>query len=230
VGRLTPVSVAGPLAARGARHSCGAGSSDVHPRPLRAAEGEAEAADHPSGMNATAALEPAARIDRMLRQEPVVWVSTVRPDGSPHLVPIWFSWDGRQVFIASKPNAVKVRNLRANQKVFLALGEPDDDFDVGMFEGRATIPDRTTAEMLPAGHLEKYRRQMADIGLDADEYLATYSQPVIIEPTRYLPWHGRTVPASARPARSFGWTWPALRPAIERVFGLRRPLGAGSAA
>jgi PPOX class probable F420-dependent enzyme len=165
----------------------------------------------------------------MLREEPVVWVSTVRPDGSPHLVPIWFSWDGQQVFIASKPNAVKIRNLRANPKVFLALGEPDDDFDVGMFEGRATIPDRTTAEMLPAGHLEKYRRQMAEIGLDADEYLATYSQPLIITPTRYLPWHGRTVPASARSARPSAW--PPLRPAFERVFGaLRRPVAVGSAA
>jgi PPOX class probable F420-dependent enzyme len=169
-------------------------------------------------MNAEAALEPAARIDRMLRHEPVIWVSTVRPDGSPHLVPIWFSWDGERVFIASKPNAVKVRNLRANPKVFLALGEPDEDFDVGMLEGVATISERTTAELLPAGHLAKYRRQMAESGLDADEYIRTYSQPVLITPTRYLPWHGRTTPRSATPgwltrARDFVAQWGrSLRP------------------
>jgi PPOX class probable F420-dependent enzyme len=174
-------------------------------------------------MNAEAALEPAARIDRMLRQEPVVWVSTVRPDGSPHLVPIWFSWDGERVFIASKPNAVKVRNLRANPKVFLALGEPDEDFDVGMLEGVATISDRTTAELLPPGHLAKYRRQMAEIGLDADEYIRTYSQPVLITPTRYLPWHGRTTPRSAMPGR-----WTRLRDFVGHWGRPLRPFPAGA--
>ena len=181
-------------------------------------------------MNAEAVLEPAARIDRMLRREPVVWVSTVRPDGSPHLVPIWFSWDGERLFIASKPNAVKVRNLRANPTVMLALGEPDDDFDVGMLEGEATIPAATTAELLPPGHLAKYRRQMAEIGLDADEYVRTYSQPVVITPTRFLPWHGRTTPPSAvRTTRLEGWR-EALRGLARGGFGLRRPLGAGAAA
>ena len=61
-------------------------------------------------------VSPAAssRIDRLLRQEPVVWLSSVRPDGRPHVVPIWFSWDGGQVLIASKPNAQKAcRQLKA---------------------------------------------------------------------------------------------------------------------
>jgi PPOX class probable F420-dependent enzyme len=149
-------------------------------------------------MTATQGLDPTARIDGLLRREPVVWVSTVRPDGLPHLVPIWFSWDGERLFIASKPNAVKVRNLRANPTVMLAVGEPDDDFDVGLIEAVATVSDRTTAELLPAGHLAKYRRQMAEIGLEADEYVRTYSQPILVTPTRFLPWHGRTTPAATR--------------------------------
>jgi PPOX class probable F420-dependent enzyme len=143
-------------------------------------------------MTTDAAIDPAARIDGLLRREPVVWVSTVRPDGLPHLVPIWFSWDGERLFIASKPNAVKVRNLRANPTLMLAVGEPDEDFDVGLIEAVATVSDRTTAELLPPGHLAKYRRQMAAIGLDADEYVRTYSQPILVTPTRFLPWHGRT--------------------------------------
>jgi PPOX class probable F420-dependent enzyme len=141
-------------------------------------------------------LAPAARIDRMLRSESVVWLSTVCPDGAPHLVPIWFSWDGETVLIASKPNAKKVENLRLNPSVMLALGEPDDDFDVGMIEGLAELPEQTSAELLPASHLAKYETQMAMIGLTREEFLRTYSQVVRIHPTRFLPWHGRTVPES----------------------------------
>jgi PPOX class probable F420-dependent enzyme len=147
-------------------------------------------------MNASRLLDDAARIDGMLRREPIVWLSTVQPDGRPHLVPIWFSWDGSRLFVASKPDARKVRNLRLNPELMLALGEPEDDFDVGLVEAVAELPSARTAELLPPAHLAKYRRQLATLGLDADEYLDTYSQPIVITPTRFLPWHGRSLPAS----------------------------------
>jgi PPOX class probable F420-dependent enzyme len=142
--------------------------------------------------------DPAAsRIDRMLRREPVVWLSSVCPDGAPHLVPIWFSWDGQTIHIASKPNAKKVANLRHNPSVMLALGEPEDDFDVGMVRGIAELPSQPAADLLPPVHLAKYRDQLASIGLSRDEFLGTYSQVIRVWPTRFLPWHGRTTPRSA---------------------------------
>lgn len=149
------------------------------------------------------ALDPATRIYRMLRLEPVIWLSTVRPDGSPHLVPIWFSWDGEAIIVASKPGAQKVRNIRASRRVTLALGEPEEDFDVGIVEGEAELIDAPASRVLPPGHCAKYRAQMAAIGLDETEFLETYSQVIRIVPTRFLPWHGRTSPPSARatPAR-----------------------------
>jgi len=156
----------------------------------------------------------AARIGRLLEAEPVLWLSTVRPDGTPHLVPIWFSWDGEHVLIASKPHAKKVANVRANPRVMLALGEPDEDFDVGLVEGVAEILDAPAADVLPPGHLGKYRDQMAEIGLSRDEFLATYSLVIRVRPTRFLPWHGRTAPASSHP----GWGQDRrLQAAIRRV-------------
>jgi PPOX class probable F420-dependent enzyme len=156
-----------------------------------------------------------ARVSRLLDSEPVVWLSTVRPDGLPHLVPIWFSWDGETVLIASKPHARKVANLRANPRVMLALGEPEEDFDVGLLEGVAEILDEPAAAVLPASHLRKYRDQLAAIGLDREEFLATYSLVIRIRPTRFFPWHGRTTPASSNPR----WTRAdrRLQAAVRRV-------------
>ena len=149
-------------------------------------------------MDLDRAVIAASRLDRMLRSETVIWLSSVSSDGTPHLVPIWFSWDGETVLIASKPHAKKVANLRANPSVMLALGEPDDDFDVGMVQGEAELLDEPSAVALPADHLAKYRDQMGSIGLSREEFLATYSQVIRVTPTRYLPWHGRTIPASLR--------------------------------
>ena len=161
-------------------------------------------------------MDPSAdRVGRLLEFEPVVWLSTVRPDGSPHLVPIWFSWDGKSLLIASKPHARKIANIRTNPKVMLALGEPEEDFDVGLLEGTAEILEAPAAEVLPVGHLRKYRDEMEAIGLTVEDYLATYSLVVRIRPSKFFPWHGRTTPASARP----GWTRAdrRLQAAVRRV-------------
>jgi PPOX class probable F420-dependent enzyme len=139
-----------------------------------------------------------ARIRRFLETEPVVWLSTVRPTGAPHVVPIWFWWDGEALLVFSKPDAQKVRNLRARPQVMLALGDAEDDFDVGLVEGHAELLDRPTRDCLPTGHLVKYADQLSAIGLDADAYAATYSQVIRIIPDRPLGWHGRQVPRSAR--------------------------------
>jgi len=171
-------------------------------------------------MNATT-LSPAARIDGLLSHQTTVWLSTVTPDGAPHLVPIWFSWDGTRLFIASKPGARKVRNLRDNPRLMLALGEPDDDFDVGLVEAEAVIPEATTRDLLPAGHLAKYRDRMRGIALSDDEYLDTYSQPILVTPTRFLPWHGRTTPPSAAAAGT--GVRSALGQAAERLVGWLMP-------
>jgi PPOX class probable F420-dependent enzyme len=156
-------------------------------------------------MDASVVASPVARIDRLLQVELVVWLSSIRPDGGPHLVPVWFSWDGEALLVASKPRAQKVRNMRANPQVMLAVGEAEDDFDVGLIEARAELLDVPAADVLPASHLDKYDRQMAAIGLGRDEFLATYSQVVRIVPTRFLPWHGRSTPASAGLAAASSW-------------------------
>jgi PPOX class probable F420-dependent enzyme len=139
-----------------------------------------------------------ARMQRFLEQEPVVWLSTVRPNGAPHIVPIWFCWDGEVLLVFSKPDAQKVRNLRDRPSVMLALGNAEDDFDVGLIEGHAQLLDLPTADVLPSAHLAKYADQLAAIGLGAAEYAATYSQVIRIVPDRPLGWHGRQVPRSAR--------------------------------
>jgi PPOX class probable F420-dependent enzyme len=136
-----------------------------------------------------------ARLDRFLSREPVVWLSTVRPDGAPHLVPIWFTWDGTSLLVFSKPGAQKVRNLRSNPVAMLALGEPEDDFDVALAEATVELFDAPASE-LPDAHLVKYASRMAALGVSPEEFAATYSQVLRITPTRTLPWHGRTTPRS----------------------------------
>ena len=137
----------------------------------------------------------ALRIERFLETEPVVWLSTIGEDGSPHLVPTWFAWDGSEIVIRSKPGASKVRNLQRDPRAMLAMGDAEDDFDVGLL--RATARLETTADpVLPPLFERKYARQIASLGLTPTEFARTYSQSIRLTPLRALGWHGRTRPGS----------------------------------
>ncbi len=165
----------------------------------------------------------ARRLNRFLATEPVVWISSVRPDGTPHLVPIWFTWDGDTLLVFSKPNAQKVRNLQANPTVMLALGDPTADFDVALVEARAELDPRPARE-LPATHLAKYGDRMAELGLSPAAFLTTYSQVIRFTPIRPLGWHGRTTPPTVIAVASID---EPVRPVARRSVG--EPLAAAVA-
>jgi PPOX class probable F420-dependent enzyme len=150
-------------------------------------------------MDTTADLAT-ARLVRFLEQEPVVWLSTVCEDGAPHLVPTWFTWDGTVLTILSKPGARKVRNLQNEPRAMLALGDAEDDFDVGMFEAVAEIVAEPTPLELPGDFATKYAQRIADLGLTAAQFARTYSQVIRLRPTRALGWHGRSTPRSVMDA------------------------------
>jgi PPOX class probable F420-dependent enzyme len=153
------------------------------------------------------------RVQRFLEKEPVIWLSSIRSDGAPHIVPTWFVWDGEAIVIRSKPEARKVRNLRHDPRAMLALGDAEDDFDVGLLEATAEVVVASSDDTLPREFLDKYRERIAALGLTADEFARTYSATIRLTPARALPWHGRSLPGS--------WVDAARRLLFERpVAGL----------
>jgi hypothetical protein len=76
-----------------------------------------------------------ARID----DEQIVWVATSRPDGRPHLSPIWFVWLRGRMWICTGADAVKSRNATAEPRVSVAL---QDGMKPAVGEGVVTIHER----------------------------------------------------------------------------------------
>jgi PPOX class probable F420-dependent enzyme len=127
-----------------------------------------------------------AHIERRLRSEPIIWLSSVRPDGRPHLVPVWFLWDGSSFLIFSQPKAQKVRNLRHNPQVLVALEAIDEGEDVAIFEGRATLLDDPAITPLLPAYVEKYAALLQRIKSDPATMAASYTQAIRVIPTRLL--------------------------------------------
>jgi PPOX class probable F420-dependent enzyme len=127
-----------------------------------------------------------ATLDRRLRSEPIIWLSSVRPDGRPHLVPVWFWWDGTAILLFSKPGNQKVRNLIHQPRVMFALEAADEGEDIGLFEGQAELlPSGTVDSTLPE-FAAKYAALFVRIGSTPGKMAAEFSQAIRITPTKLV--------------------------------------------
>lgn len=73
-----------------------------------------------------------------LAEEWNVWLCTVRPDGSAHVAPVWFVYEDGTWWIGTDASAVKVRNLRGEPRVSLAL---ENGTRPVVAEGTASLTD-----------------------------------------------------------------------------------------
>ena len=61
-----------------------------------------------------------------LEQARNYWVSTTRPDGRPHSMPVWAIWLDDAVFFGSGRQSAKTRNLTANPAIVVHLESGDE--------------------------------------------------------------------------------------------------------
>ncbi len=125
-----------------------------------------------------------ARAARRLRDERIIWLTTVRADGRPEPSPVWFLWDGESVIIYSEPNTVKVRNITNRPKVALSLNSDAYGGDVIVIAGEASIvPNVLAADEFPT-LIEKYRENLDDPGsLTTEHFARAYSVAIRVTPT-----------------------------------------------
>lgn len=67
--------------------------------------------------------------------------ATVRADGRPHVVPIWFVVDQGDVVFTTWHESVKLRNLTADSRAAMVVDLEEPPFAYVMVEGRVSISD-----------------------------------------------------------------------------------------
>ena len=123
-----------------------------------------------------------------LESDKIIWLGTVRPDGRPHLVPVWFDWADGTITVFSEPDNQKIKNLRHDRRVIMSLDDTHGGGDVVLFEGEATLSDETVTEVLSDSYLAKYQGQMEQMGLDVQKMASQFSQVIRIRSTRFMGW------------------------------------------
>lgn len=112
------------------------------------------------------------------------WLATVRPNGAPDVVPVWYLWEDGEILIYSQPGKRKLRNISANPQVALVLDDTRGGGDVVRVEGTVRIAsDEAPASENPA-YMAKYAAGIQRIGYTPEQFANAYSVAVRITPSR----------------------------------------------
>jgi len=121
-----------------------------------------------------------ARVARRLREETVVWLTTVTPAGAPLPRPVGFLWDGGEVVsVYSQPGA-RVRNLAANPRVTLNFDGDGHGGDIVVLSGTAHVDAGASRADANAAYLEKYDAEIERFGMTPTSFAARFSVPIRI--------------------------------------------------
>ena len=126
--------------------------------------------------------------EQRLQTNIIGWLTTVGSDGRPYTVPVWFLWEGSTLLIFSQPEKQKIRNLRKNARVTLALDETKLGEDVVIVEGTAEVLDNPDFSATLPAYVEKYGTMMQDMNLTPESMAADFSVGIRITPTKFRSW------------------------------------------
>ncbi len=122
------------------------------------------------------------RINRRLRQEGIIWLTTVDAHRTPQPRPVWFHWDGRTVLIFSERNKAKLRHIAQNPRVALSFNTDRYGDDVGVVIGDAMILRELPPATRIQTYLRKYREGIKDIGMTVPQFKESFAVPILVTP------------------------------------------------
>ena len=130
------------------------------------------------------------RVARRLRDERLVWLTTVDANGMPQPTPVWFLWDEATstFLIYSRSDAKRLEHIKRNSRVALNFDGNGSGGDIIVFTGVAEVSTADPpADQLPA-YVENYRDFIARRYDTPEQFASIYSVALRMQP-RWIRGH-----------------------------------------
>lgn len=119
------------------------------------------------------------RAARRLREETVIWLTTVGANGTPQTRPVWFLWDGgSSVLIYTRPEGRKVTHLATAPRVSLNFDSDGAGGNIVVFTGSAAVDPAAPSPQANGDYVAKYAEDIRGIGMDAESFANAYSTAI----------------------------------------------------
>lgn len=140
------------------------------------------------------------RMNAFLARPLIARMATIKPNQRPHIVPVWYEWDGHLLWITIDRRSQKYRNLRKHPYCAVSIDETLGGlrFMGVIFEGRVELIEEP-ADWARQVVVRVYTRYLGEEGIEArtPQRMITQGQHVIVKliPEKILTWDDTHLPA-----------------------------------
>ena len=114
-------------------------------------------------------------------------LATLKRDGSPHVAPQWYHYDGKDLYFIAGKTSIKVRNIERDPRVMVSIAAPGFPLRYVLIEGTAEVADADREKTTRAIHT-RYRGAEAAEQTVRDS-MSSYDLAVItVHPTKKITW------------------------------------------
>jgi hypothetical protein len=118
-------------------------------------------------------LLPWSWAEQRLRKSHNYWITTVKPDRSPHTMVVWALWQDGRLFFSTGSKSRKARNLEQNQNCVMCT---EDASEAIIVEGVAEIADVAKRRKFLSEYERKYKFDMKAMAKD----ILAMKEPVFV--------------------------------------------------
>ncbi|MGB7598793.1 MAG: pyridoxamine 5'-phosphate oxidase family protein [Candidatus Sulfotelmatobacter sp.] len=109
--------------------------------------------------------------EQRLKKSHNYWITTVKPDGSPHTMVVWGLWQGGQFLFSTGSKSRKARNLAQNAACIVCTEHANEAVIV---EGTAEIADVVARRKFLTTYERKYKFDMKGM----EQHILSMKEPV----------------------------------------------------
>jgi PPOX class probable F420-dependent enzyme len=122
---------------------------------------------------------------------PLATVATVRPDGSPNAVPVWFLWEAAEArfVIMGQATSRWIADLERDARITVAVAEQSPPNSTVIARGRAGLRRTSKSDSLPTlERLTKRYLTAERVGPYIEDLADTEMVIVTVAPTSFTTW------------------------------------------
>jgi general stress protein 26 len=129
------------------------------------------------------------RKEKFLQEQKILHLATIDAKGNPHLVPVWYRYAAKKLYVGTNTRTAKAKNIKKNSKVSFCV-------DVGVWHpidgvmgvGKARLITKTSQVKEIAGKiLLRYFKSLGE--KSAKELLDDTDCIIEITPRKITSWH-----------------------------------------
>ncbi|HEY7124097.1 MAG TPA: TIGR03667 family PPOX class F420-dependent oxidoreductase [Ktedonobacterales bacterium] len=124
------------------------------------------------------------RVARRLKEEPIIWMTTVGADGTPQPNPVWFLWDGESFLIYSLPDAARMANVKRNPNVSLNLDGNGKGGDIIVVAGEVRVSTEDPPADKQPTYVEKYKEFIERSFKTPENFASKYNVALRVTPRK----------------------------------------------